>query len=425
MQATQTVSEAPVVTPPSKHKVISQPLSSPQTEKGSPTSIRQKSPSSHLESPSEQLHSPRIIGHGRTGNATTENRGGVHNHNEEDTFAIQNLVAVDRNTKRKRGSFDEEVPSSSPPSMVPSPKRRKHRGPEPVREIASTPDMTPVRSGKRPESPLCIGSEEDDEDHCNLEETPYESPLGKQASDTLSEPVRTGVNNIHRNMTQAIDSSLPLPGGDKIRLSPGLRDEDLEYRDPFFREPTQQVDYEVPPPENGWDDEDSGAEASSESEMIALESFEPRPSIQETQAILRGKTPAMDFNVPEPEGGWDHLITSSPVPVPESPHAESEISDVDAQTVEWINAQVTKGVSVDEVINVWKATTMDTSLAERVLEIVVKDGEVPTDMKGLWTETDDEDLGATDARKIQRLERKHGKDGLTARWEFLDCYRSA
>ncbi len=271
--------------------------------------------------------------------------------------------------------------------------------------------MTPVRSGMRPESPLSIRDDPELDDEGYL----HESPLGKQASETLSEPGHriNDTQDVLANASQQSDFDIPLP------------DSDRDDRDPFLREPTQQVDFDVPPPINGWDDEDSGAEASSESESTATELHDLRPAILETQAILRGKTPAVDFDVPDPEGGWDQVLPSWSPPMPSSPDTENGISDVDAQTEAWINGQVARGTSVDHVITVWKATSMATDLAEEVLKSVGKDGEMPRNKKGVWTETDDEDLGATDARKIQRLESKHGKDGLTARWEFLNFYKSA
>lgn len=271
--------------------------------------------------------------------------------------------------------------------------------------------MTPVRSGMRPESPHSIRDDSELDDEGYLQE----SPLGKQASETLSE-LGHRINDtqaVLANASQQSDLDIP------------QLDSDRDDRDAFLREPTQQVDFDVPPPVNGWDDEDSGAEASSESESTATELHDLRPAILETQAILRGKTPAVDFDVPDPEGGWDQVLPSWPPPMPSSPDTENGISDVDAQTEAWINGQVARGTSVDHVITVWKATSMDTDLAEEVLKLVGKDAEMPREKKGVWTETDDEDLGATDARKIQRLESKHGKDGLTARWEFLNFYKSA
>jgi len=364
-----------------------------------------------------QLLSPSLYNGKRAGDFNSEYAGVQHNSQEDSSLAVRITSAINENLNRKQPFVNDEIPSSSPPGIAPSLKRRRPNASEPLREIASTPDMTPVRCGKRQDSPLFIGSEETEEDKSDLEYevNVYESPLGKQASDTLSDPGRVTNNTkaVFWDATQQVDFDARLP------------DDDWDDRDLFLREPTQQVDFEIPPPDDGWDDEDSGAEASSESEPTATEVYDPWPVIQDTQAILRDKTPALDLDVPDPEGGWDLVVPSSPSPMPSHPHAVSELSDVDAQTEAWINSHAAEGISVDHVIAVLKATSMDTGLAEEVLKLVGKNGRMPKDKRGAWTETDDEDLGATDARKIRRLELKHGKDCLTARWEFLDFYKSA
>lgn len=335
-----------------------------------------------------------------------------------DVRLAENIVsAIDENMRRNRTTLEEELPSSSPPEMMRSPKRLRRNGSEPIREIASTPDKLPVRSGNRPDSPLFIDSEDDDEeDEYDLEDeiAVNESPMGKQPSETLSEPgyVPQATQGILMDTTQKIDFDVLPP------------DEDWDDKDAFLREPTQAIDFEVPPPDQGWDDEDSGAVASSESESTATEISDRRPARQGTQAILRGQTAAPDFEVPEPEGGWEHVIPSSPPPIPSSPPAESEVSDVDAQTEAWINTHAVDGISIDQVLSALKCTSMDTDLAEVVLTSVRNYGRIPRDKRGIWTDVDDEDLSSPDARNIQTLESKHGKECLTARWEFLSFYRN-
>lgn len=409
-----TAPKSQMSTPSRKPKITSRSPFSPDKQRGLDGNMGQKSPSYNPESPSRQLLSPTLYRDRRTGKVNTEDSN-ILQVSSKNSSVAQNVSAVDGNLKRKQSSFEEEIPSSSPPGLASSPKRRRADSSKPILEVASTPDRSPVRSGKRPDSPLFIGSEDEEDESDPKEEVDlYESPLGKQLSDTLSEPghLTSDTQAVFKQVTQQVDFNVPPP------------DDDWDDRDPFLREPTQQVDFHIPPPEDGWGDEDSGAEASSESESTATEVYDPRPMLQETQAILRGKTPAVDLDVPDPEGGWDHVIPSSPPPMPSSPHAESEISDVDAQTEAWINSHVTEAISMDDVISVLKATSMDTGLAEEVLIFMRLNGKNPEDKRGVWTEMDDEDLGATDARKIQRLESKHGKDCLTARWEFLDFYKS-
>lgn len=422
--AKRTTNTSQVSTPSQSHKIESQPSISPPTKTHSNDKTLLKSLSHHPESPSMQLVGPshyqrRLEETYLTVDTEAASPQHGSQHDSESDSAAEIVSATVEKIKRKRAELEEEFPSSSPPEGVPSPKRIRQTTSESVREIASTPDRTPVHSGNRPDSPLFIASDDDEEEEGSDSEDDMaveESDLGKQPSETLSEPghVVADTQDIFHDTTQHIDFDLPPP------------EKDSDDGDPFLREPTQAIDFEVPPPDDGWDDEDSGAEASSESGSTGTEIYDPRPMRQGTQALLRGQTVAPDFNIPEPEGGWDYVIQSSSPPASCSPLAESEISDVDAQTEVWINAHTTDGVTVDDVLSALKCTSMDTSLAEMVIESMKKNMTVPKDQRGVWTETDDEDLECgTDARKLQRLEVKHGKDGVNARWDFLNFYRRA
>ena len=308
--------------------------------------------------------------------------------------------------KRKHDTLGEEIPSSSPLGPAFSPKRRRQTEPKPLREIPSTPERpernkkSPGPSGKRASSPLFI--EDNTEEELGLEDDEHENGtlLGQPPSDTLSEPDQRARN------TQAI-----------------------------FQDSSQEIDFNVPPPNEGWDDEDaiedpkskpdyeSDFESDYESAMIEIN--DPRPSLPNTQAILESETQRPDFDLPEPEGGWDSVPPSSPPPMASSPQAESEISqtNIGAQVDAWIEAHVDKGFSDEQVESVLKSTSMDTSLADEVLSLMAEKGEMPKNMPGVWTEADDEDLGSTDARKIQRSQDKHGVERWNARFEFLSFYR--
>ena len=266
------------------------------------------------------------------------------------------------------------------------------------------------------------------------------SPEGNQPSETLSEPgyAVADTQDIFQGTTQHVDLSFPLPENesDDRPLSrhesiqpldidtPSLKQESDDEDDLFLREPTQVIDFEVPPPDGGFKDEDTGAEASSESGSTITEVYDPRPPREGTQAILRGQTMAPNFEIPEPEGGWDHAIPSLPPSTPRSPVAEIVVSDIDAQLEAWIDANTTAGITVDDGLAALKCTSMNTELAERVLQSVRKTKKIPENQRGVWTEIDDEDLEATDARKIERIKLKHGENGLEARWDFLNYYRS-
>ena len=321
---------------------------------------------------------------------------------------------TDDSLKRKHLVVKEEFPSSSPIQDTLSPKRRRHSGSELLREIASTPEGSPDPSNERSFSPLFveIKDESDENDACidnNFHEG--QSPLGQAPSETLSEPQY------------------------------GIRHTQVPYRSP-----TLSIDFEVPPPDEGWNenqsgdretidpnlslskgrwkDEDSGVEASkpgSESESSATEDHNLlRAMRSETQAIFQTQTQLPDFDVAEPEGGWDFNPTDPAAPsMPETPYAETDASDVDVQTDAWIDALVAEGFPEEQVTRALKCCTMDTSLAKVALKHLGCEGQFPENMRGVWTESDDQGLASTDARTIQKLEQKHGPDGITARWDFL------
>lgn len=280
---------------------------------------------------------------------------------------------------------------------------------------------------------------EEDEPSLPEETTGNDSPLGQQLSETLSDSGRL-INNtqaVFEDATQPIDFDIPAPEW-------GWDNEGF-----LLQDSSQPVGFDVPPPGNGgedrhgikestqlgdfdllpegrWDEVEPQVKSESESESESPNTgvYDPQPTLPDTQAILRSKTPAPDFSIPDPDGGWDSLMLSSPPIMPDSPRAESVFSQADLkdQMDAWIDAHATKGISVEQVESVLMSTSMDTVLAHKVLRHLAKKGMLPKDWRGVWTESDDEELKSTDARNIQRLEKKHGADCLTARWEFLDFY---
>ena len=322
-------------------------------------------------------------------------------------------AAIDKSPKRKHVALEDGIPPTSLLGPTRSPKRNKNEEKTSLREVASTPDTSPARSGTRPDSPLFITSDDDEneEEGLGYENGIAGSTLGKQPSDTLSEPDLKTMDTqaILNGPTQSIDFEIPSP--------------DLGRDDPDLppREGTLQADFEVTPPEEGWNNSDDEDEISPENNL-KITDLHPQSALQDTQAILRGKTPALDFDVVDPEGGWDHVIPSSPPPIASSPPGESEVSDVDARIESWINRQVDDGASFDTAVLVLKSVSMDMVLAEDVLKSMASDGELPRHRRGVWTESDDDDLHSTDARRILRLERKHGEECIAARWSFLSYY---
>jgi hypothetical protein len=79
----------------------------------------------------------------------------------------------------------------------------------------------------------------------------------------------------------------------------------------------------------------------------------------------------------------------------------------------------------DEIRIALRHTHVRPDLAVEVLEAWGRGEKLPT-ARGIWSEEDDRDLEATDARELQRLERKHGYEGwggIDERRRFLDQLR--
>ncbi|KAM0803527.1 hypothetical protein BDR22DRAFT_945213 [Usnea florida] len=433
------------VTPPSYF--------SPSAERHHSLEPAARSPSYHPESPTLTAASPKISQQGADTSSIQDPRlpsliG------PQAQRASERIGSPHHETlKRKHVGIEEELPSSSPLGPL-TPKRKRPSASELPIEIASTPEKRREPDTEGAFSPLFIKLElEEDEASISEGLVQNSSPLGQQLSNTLSEPGRVVTNTqaIFGDATQLIDFDISAPDGGwddeellvqdfnhPVSLDAPPPEDSSENNKHSIRESLQQIDFDVLPPEGGWDELiglDSVAQEGSMDEnepQIKEESPSPngethdhQPTLPDTQAILRGKIPAPDFSVPDPDGGWNTLIASSPPLIPSSPRrAESPFSQTDLQEQmdAWIDAHAVHGISVQQVESALKSTCMDTALAHSALRHLKKRGTWPTDRKGVWTPEDDEDLRSTDARKIQRLQGKHGAECLTARWEFLDFF---
>ena len=177
-------------------------------------------------------------------------------------------------------------------------------------------------------------------------------------------------------------------------------------------------------PTGGWDDD--------------LQLDEPPPSFQNagskrsqkpqsTQAILDSDTQAVDLNLAEPDGGWATAIATQgndAAPVEETSQASTAEGDYVPALDRWIDERVLGGASEDVVITALKCTSMQTALAETLLQSLAQDGGIPQNMAGVWSTEDDDALMGTDGRRIKRVEEKHGKEAFEARWNFLKEYNS-
>lgn len=342
--------------------------------------------------------------------------------------------------KRKHDAVEDDLPSSSPPVGSISPKRRRPSASELPAEIASTPQKARELAFEEPSSPLYIRLELEEDEPSEPSVTTKSTEnrlLAQQLSETLSKPDHavTNTQRIFEDTTPLIDFDIPDPEGDwdyddfleqnssqpeSLELPPAEDYRDVDEHE--IGESNQPLNFDLPFLEEGWDEQEPKVKEDSGSSDTEI--YDPQPSLPDTQAILRSKTPAPDFSIPDPDGGWNQMIASSSPTMPDSPRAESVFSQTELkdQMDAWIDAHAVDGISVEQVESVLKNTSMDTVLADKALRHLAKRAALPTDWRGVWTESDDEDLRSTDARKIQRLQEKHGADCLTARWEFLDFY---
>lgn len=404
---------------------------SPSVERNYALKPAARSPSYHPESPTMTATAPSI--YQKATNFLSNHMPSLPSNNERRTqMTPEKLRSPDHETlKRKHIAIEEDLPSSSPLGPI-SPKRKRPSASELPLEIASTPEKSRVPDVDEQSSPLFIKLEfEVDEPSLPEDSTKNNSPLGQELSDTLSEPGRVvnDTQDVFGDATQLIDFEIPAPEGgwDHEELpdqnaSQAVSSDGREDNVQSIREPTQLVDFDLSSPDGGWDEEEP--QTKEESDLPNAETDDPQLALPDTQAILRSETQAPDLSIPDPDGGWTSLIASSSPLRPRSPRAESVFSQTELkdQMDAWIDAHAINGISVEQVESVLQSTSMDTKNADKALRHLAQKGVLPKDQRGMWTESDDEDLKSTDARKIQRLQEKHGADDLTARWEFLDFY---
>ncbi|KAL9099473.1 MAG: hypothetical protein Q9163_005036 [Psora crenata] len=312
--------------------------------------------------------------------------------------------------KRKHTEFEEDLPPSSPPQAALSPKRIRQSFRIP-HEIASTPDTSPAGRIRREASPLFTVDDEEEEE-----------AFGSGDHEDGSVPSYY-CNEQDRPSNGSVSETHSAPGGTR---------KDTQA---LFREPTPLIDFDVPSPDDGWVRHvpgKGGAEVSDyENPPSATRPHESVSAVPDTQAIFEGETQIPDFDFPAPDGGWNSPTASLPPQIPHSPQGAESVassSNVSAQLDAWIETFEAKGFSSETVETVLKCTTLDGKLAEEVLESLRKGKRkstgndangIPIDWRGVWTVLDDEDLLSTDARKVKRLEDKHGLESVKARWEFL------
>ena len=366
----------------------------------STASGRQRSPSYQPKSPSLPVMKPasaHLMNGNDSGNVSLAHEAESGTNDSQSLFLppFEALLDSNRSPKRKRTApAVDELPHSSPLQTMTSANKWQRQGSsqEPL-EVPSTPEKVPhdVRVPFDTANGV-ININSDDESASEA--------VGMPASQSLSEPSHSA-----------------------------------HGAEPTFKDATQNLDLELAAPEGGWED-DLPAEVGPTTE---LDINETQPRTIDTQALLNGRTQVPDFSLPEPDGGWDEVMPSSPpnrgpassltveVALEEKADndAEGNEADITARLDAWIDSHVAAGMEAEDVALALKCTSMEVDLAEEVLPYLAKHKTIPRNVRGVWTEEDDEDLDASDGRRIRKLQEKHGQEGFDARWDFLRIYRGS
>ncbi|KAI4097887.1 MAG: hypothetical protein LQ344_000159 [Seirophora lacunosa] len=435
------------------------PVRTSPFEQGSEEPHETRSPSYHPESPGSYNKAPSLDQEAKTSRAHSLDGASDARHGSRSP------------TKRKRPFSEEveELPSSSPPGQHRSPKRMRYTDVDAPRiEVKATPQHDRIKDMAR-EIPDTFATEhqegaevfdlvdhlekerafsdsvDDDENPSTQKSHPVSPELGRS-------PIQS-FNSTHRQVstTQAmfddpapqIDFDLAEPDGgfsedevgdkrEEEKGEPVLQEGDSEETDVFHSLDANGQD-EVPttrhtPKPNPASDSDSDGGPTPRSSPPVMPT---RHNQATTQALLAAETQELDFSLPEPEGGWDAaLLPSSPPQLPPSSPlgpdpkplpAEPKGPSLDAgdELDAFMDNAVSLGYSDDAVSLALKCTGFDYVLSARVLEALKATNRLPRTMRGCWTEEDDADLDDMDARRIRKLEEKHGKEALDGRWAFL------
>jgi TRF2-interacting telomeric protein/Rap1 - C terminal domain/Rap1 Myb domain/BRCT domain, a BRCA1 C-terminus domain len=187
----------------------------------------------------------------------------------------------------------------------------------------------------------------------------------------------------------------------------------------------------------GQDAEEEEEEEEEEPEEFETAAETPQAPKADTQALFAAPTQnaegSLDFGLPDPEGGWDAL-DADPIRKEEEAEAEEPTSP-DSQTSStastlgldldaWISQRAREGRDQDLLIAAAEATNMHMKLADVVYASLERGNGIPRDLKGVWTEEDDELLMGTDARGVKRVLEKHGQRSMDERFECLEVWNA-
>jgi hypothetical protein len=211
--------------------------------------------------------------------------------------------------------------------------------------------------------------------------------------------------------TQPLNFSIPDPDGNgsttesiesddfERERRASLRDQELINQQLSFNTDDTEVpaamDFDLPEPEDGFEATDEPAEGI-ETQLL-----------KDTQALGEDHIGEVEEEEEEEEAEAEEIETASQVSL-----------DFDA----FANELMEEGHSPEDIITAIHTTSANIPMVHTVLQSLKLGIGVPTIMRGIWTAQDDEDILGGDARKLERVEAKHGwrgEGGCKARQYFL------
>jgi TRF2-interacting telomeric protein/Rap1 - C terminal domain/Rap1 Myb domain len=147
-----------------------------------------------------------------------------------------------------------------------------------------------------------------------------------------------------------------------------------------------------------------------------------------------------EFALPEPDGGWVDVNEE----LEEGEEREQEIPEMYQEPINggekdetinapltlptaaeidaYVDAQLAAHPDLDEefLLMAVDATCMEPTLIPTVYESISVGKGIPDDIRGVWTEDDDEGLEGGDPAGVRRVEEKHGRMWVERRWDWRE-----
>lgn len=126
---------------------------------------------------------------------------------------------------------------------------------------------------------------------------------------------------------------------------------------------------------------------------------------------------APQFQVPN-----ESQLNDDDILVPLATHEEDEVEENGSagNVTAWIQKRIDSGRKYDDILEALSCTSMNTELADKVLDLLSEGKKIPDNMPGVWTEADDEALTGQDGRAMERVMEKHGSELFDERWQYLE-----